>query len=428
MIDNELYPIQLEELEVLNHFFIKPINCNINNKTDPEQVVEALFDELLNSRKKASKIIEIAKSFQSYFEKSAQKVKELKRDKLVAIDKYESTLTQLEIFEKTVFDNEEKIEYLTNEIYDLEAAIRESNKAKEAIKKELSELKKERKQKVPVKDDGELKALSFAKKEIEKKLSEAQIDINKKAKTIEEMSKILSGYENKFLNDRASKDGQTSQINALKNQIFEKNNKISELKTKIHSLRANIQSVEEELIKEQDQNAALTNDFTKLKEKEKELIAKIEAKSKPDPLILVEQEYEYEIEAEAEESSASVMLDENLEEIPESRAHTQRSELLSDFFTEEDRIDTEESQANGNLVYFITSPNFRFPRSTSMSISAGELISIQSKAKHVQNSFSFGDNHRIQSKTFHRPPIEHSDGPVHSLDARKKHFIKVFFI
>ena len=63
MIDNELYPIQLEELEVLIHFFIKPINCNINNKTDPEQVVEALFDELLNSRKKASKIIEIAKSF-----------------------------------------------------------------------------------------------------------------------------------------------------------------------------------------------------------------------------------------------------------------------------------------------------------------------------------------------------------------------------
>ena len=135
MIDNELYPIQLEELEVLNHFFIKPINCNINNKTDPEQVVEALFDELLNSRKKASKIIEIAKSFQSYFEKSAQKVKELKRDKLVAIDKYESTLTQLEIFEKTVFDNEEKIEYLTNEIYDLEAAIRESNKQRKEYKK-----------------------------------------------------------------------------------------------------------------------------------------------------------------------------------------------------------------------------------------------------------------------------------------------------
>ena len=81
------------------------------------------------------------------------------------------------------------------------------------------------------------------------------------------------------------------------------------------------------MIKEQDQNAALTNEFTKLKEKEKELIAKIEANSKPSPLIVTEHECEYEIEEE--KSSVSVMLNENLLEIPENQAHTQRSDLLT---------------------------------------------------------------------------------------------------
>ena len=428
MTDNEIYSVQLEELEILYQFFQKPIHCNVNNKADPEQVLEALFDELLNSRKKASKAIELAKSFQSCFEKSAQKVKILKRDKLAAIDRYERTLTQLETFEKTVFQSEKKIDYMTNEIYDLEATIRESNKEKEKIKKELSDFRKESKHKLIEKDDSEIKTLSFAKGEIEKKLSEAHIEVIKKCKTIEELSGIITGYENKILSDNAFKNGQASQINSLKNQIFEKSNKISDMKTIAHSLRAKIQSVEEELITEQDRNAALLNELAKVKEREKE--REQDARAEADTRSKTEAEELIEDEDESEESSPSETLDENLLEMHSKRTHMQRSEILSDFFTEEDRIDTgdKENQHNGNLVYFIASPSFHFPRSTNMSISAGELISIFAKVKHAQSSVSFADRNRVQSQQIQRNTIDHYDNTLSCVDARKKHFIKVLYI
>ena len=425
MIDNELVIAHSQELEKFEYLFEKPINCNINPKTDPDSLIEFLLEELTNTRKNAKKVIDIGKSLRSSHISNLNKLKEIKKEKFLLSDKLEETYSTLDTYEKKINSNEEQIEYLTREVEELERSLKDSHKENQSTKKEINLLKKEMTKLLGNESQEETKkqkSLNYYKEENLRKTSEIQIESNKKTERIEELNKLIKTLEAKVELEKSNTEILRNQLQATKNDLIEKKNKISNLKTKNHSLKRRNVQLEQELSEEKELREYLNQQMGDFKGKENE--------KSNGSLGLIDLEFH---------------TTDNLSE----RSSNRRAEVLSDFFFVPDEHEhdadhnsrsenvIDEKPSADNLVYFITSPSFSYKKPYNMDID---------KSCSTINIFPQGLNKTLpitktEDKTYdqdisnenlfntiiniHGESISKDNNCLKSRDPRKAYFIKV---
>lgn len=407
-IDNEEVAVQLEEIEKLFYYLSKPINYNISNKNDPECIIEFLLEEIMNTRKSSNKIITIAKSFYNNYESEHTKFKELKQKKFKLEDKLTETVSLLETCERSLQTSEEKVEYMTEEIDDLEKALRDTIKDKEKIKKERDQLLKINKEKEisgANHSENEKKSLIYYREENNRKLAEVQNESNKKDQILIEMTQSMKTLENKLLSEKTTIESLRAQVHSLKNDTFMLNKKVADLKAKNSISKERISELERKVEEEKEENQTLSQQLAEVKSCD---------------------DIKHHLSFDDFETD-----DHTLNEYRERRKK-RRSEILSDFFIAENSEDLEISKGknediNENLVYMISSPNHVYDKTQYLSVWAGECFNCNFLQK-IENHLVIENRETEDFKDFYCDQIIDTQECLTFKDSFKLSFIKVRFI
>lgn len=377
-MDKEEITVHLQELDKLSILVEKPLNSNIGNKSDPEQLIEYLVEDSMNVRRYATRLVKIARFFSTQFENSQIKTKELKKRNTFLISKLEETTYSLEMTEKTLANTEEKVEYLSKEIEDLEKVLGDSIKEKDSVKKDLSSYKKLLKEKEAQElsqSKSEKISISYIKEESSKKISELNLEVSKKVQAIENLTQTIKSFEGKLANEKTNNEMLRNQNSNLKNDLFTLNSRLSELKTKNFSNKEKIRELEVEVVSLAEQKEEISKSLEEFKVKEK--------------------------------SFADIETEDQTLEMAGKRTKG-KSEALSDFFVTEEIEELEEYETEGDgLVYFISNPGFSYPKIYNLTVDCGEGINIVSP-KFQSSKFEF-------SQKCPKTPPQSPEGSLHEV-------------
>jgi chromosome segregation ATPase len=318
-------------------------------------------------------------------------------------------LNKLDTTEKSAQNYEEKVEYLTREIEDLEITLRDTLKDKEKTKRELEQFKRMSKEKHvngANSNEAEKKSLIYYKEESARKIAEIQAESSRKSDIIEEMTQRVKVLENKLSAEKHNAEALRTQIHNLKNDMFNLHKKIIDLKTKKSSIESKLSDLEQELIAEKEEKVSLNEKLMKL-------VSTNDDKS--------------------QNSLCEMEVDDLTLDITNPKLHPKRTEILSDFFDLNEDFKEEEFQENNEkLVYFISSPTFSYPKTPNLTFSFCDSLSVLSlKPLEIKKEIIHKGPKTSDEATYDIDNIYKYNNSQEYLDFKnptKECFIKVNFI
>ncbi|OMJ90646.1 hypothetical protein SteCoe_6922 [Stentor coeruleus] len=200
-----------------------------------------------------------------------------------------------------------------------------------------------------------------------RKFKELQTIIYQQSEELDELKLIANSLEIKLDMEKTNNEILKNQVTLLKEDIFNQNSKISDLKEKSYSNKKKINCLKEEISSLTIERESFIKTIEDMKEKEK-------------------------IKSLTEINTDDQTFDQYSKFIQENNG-----EMLNDFFVAEEIGDIEGNE-EGDLVYFITNPDFMYPKNVMLDMENRESIHILSPKYKEKKYFFNEDNGESKSE------------------------------
>lgn len=200
-----------------------------------------------------------------------------------------------------------------------------------------------------------------------RKFKELEIINNQQSEELDELKLIANSLEIKLDMEKTNNEILRNQVTLLKEDIFNQNSKISDLKEKNYSNKKKINYLKEEISSLTIERESFIKTIEDMKEKEK-------------------------IKSLTEINTDDQTFDQYSKFMQGSKG-----EMLNDFFVAEEIGDTEGNE-EGDLVYFITNPDFMYPKTVTLDMENRESIHILSPKYKEKELFFAEDEEESRSE------------------------------
>jgi len=337
--------IHLEQLNRISS------NCS---RTTEEIPAEDLLSELNENKKSTLEAVNIAKTFYKHFKKGLAKTQKTTEKNELLENRIEEVTSKMQESQNELFAKDQKIEYLTTEVTELEHNYKSLINENKKLKAEVKQVRRELKHK---EDLAQMKGAQTPKqpekkektKELEAKVEELSLDLERKTEEIEDFNYKLKEVQNLHQVEKSAAERLRTLNNQLKEENEDYKSKNEDYKQLNSELEEKVKKMHTELIQQRTYTDSLVREYDKMTRSRNNSVLEPPKKSEPQ---------------EPQEPQETLK--------PET---PQESESLGDFMEE-----IENPPQEDNVVFFINSSTKVFETSKT------KTISIQPKPKKFSTS------------------------------------------